>query len=69
MTTVPRRWGTEVNQKDIENLADSIDNVREALGAMVAALVADGFTDEQAREIVTSLMTMSTKKDSDDDDI
>lgn len=51
---------------DFKLLADSMDEIREALNAMVAAMVSDGFTEEQAREIVTSLMT--SKKSTEDSD-
>ena len=37
-------------------LADSIEEMREVLRAMVAGLIADGFTEEQAREIVVSII-------------
>lgn len=38
-----------------EEFAKALDEIREMLRATVAGLVADGFTDEQAREIVTGL--------------
>lgn len=41
---------------DYEKLAESIEETREALRAMVAGLVDDGFTDEQARQIVVAIM-------------
>lgn len=42
-----------------EELATAVDEMREALRVMVAGIVADGFTDEQAREIVVAIMRMS----------
>ena len=38
-----------------EELAKALDEIREMLRATVAGLVADGFTDEQARELVVAL--------------
>lgn len=38
-----------------ELLARGVDEIREMVRAVVAALVDDGFTDEQAREIVTAI--------------
>lgn len=46
-----------------EELATAVDEMREALRVMVAGLMADGFTDEQAREIVVSIMRMSQPDD------
>lgn len=40
-----------------EELAEGIDLMREHIRAMVAALVADGFTDAQARELVVAIFT------------
>lgn len=40
---------------DFNQLAAGVDELREALQAMVAGLVADGFTDEQARDIISGL--------------
>jgi uncharacterized membrane protein YebE (DUF533 family) len=42
---------------DFDELAKAIEEMREVLRAMVAGLVADGFTDEQARALVVSVMT------------
>lgn len=38
---------------DYEALAQGVAEMREAVGAFVAALKTDGFSDEQARDIVT----------------
>lgn len=35
-----------------EDFAKALDEIRENLRAMVAGLMADGFTEEQARELV-----------------
>jgi uncharacterized membrane protein YebE (DUF533 family) len=50
---------------DYEELAGNIEQMREIFRAMVAGLIADGFTDEQARALIVSVMT---KKDDDDDE-
>jgi hypothetical protein len=39
-----------------EALATAMDNMREVLRGMVAGLVNDGFTDREARAIVTQVM-------------
>lgn len=52
---------------DFKELADNIAEMREILRAMVAGLIADGFTDEQARAIVTSMVSQKPTEDSDDD--
>lgn len=46
-----------------EQFAQAIDEIRELLRAMVAGLVADGFTDEQAREIVTGMWRSSGERE------
>jgi hypothetical protein len=50
---------------DFEALAESIDSMREIFRAMVAGLMEDGFTEEQARALVVEI---TTRKDSEDDD-
>lgn len=42
---------------DYEELAESVGALREILQAIVAGLRADGFTDEQARAMATSIFT------------
>lgn len=49
---------------DYEVLAEGLDQYREVLRAMVAGLVADGFTYEQARRLVTHLMTQQGEEQS-----
>jgi len=44
---------------DFDELAKAIGEMREVMAAMVAGLMADGFTDEQARELVVSIITRS----------
>ena len=44
---------------NFDELAEAIGEMREVTAAMVAGLVADGFTDEQARELVVALMQRS----------
>jgi uncharacterized membrane protein YebE (DUF533 family) len=46
---------------DYRALAEGIDEMRESLRAMVSGLTADGFTEEQAREIVTAVLRQSGK--------
>jgi uncharacterized membrane protein YebE (DUF533 family) len=50
---------------DFEELAGSIENMREIFRAMVAGLMADGFTEEQARALVVEI---TTRKVDDDDE-
>jgi uncharacterized membrane protein YebE (DUF533 family) len=45
-----------MNQKDYQELAQNVEDMREILRAMVAGLIADGFSDQQAREIVLSVI-------------
>ena len=49
-----------MDQKELLALAEAIDSLRENLTPMVAALVNDGFTDQQARIIVTSAFALAT---------
>lgn len=48
---------------DFEELAESIDSMREIFRAMVAGLMEDGFTEEQARALVVEITTR--REDSD----
>lgn len=48
-----------------ESLAQSVEQVREVMKAMVAGLVADGFSDEQARDIIAGLWRSAGKPDDD----
>ena len=50
---------------DFEELAASIENMREIFRAMVAGLMDDGFTEEQARALVVEI---TTRKVDDDDE-
>jgi uncharacterized membrane protein YebE (DUF533 family) len=43
-----------------EELASNIEQMREIFRALVAGLVADGFTDEQARALVVAMTTNQT---------
>lgn len=45
----------EVETADYEAVAEAIDQMRELVGALVASLVHDGFTDREARVIVAEL--------------
>lgn len=49
-------------------LAEGIEAFKEVIGAQVSALVADGFSDEQAREIVTGLWRSTGRPTPGDDD-
>lgn len=51
---------------DYSELAKSIEQTREVLRAVVAGLVADGFTDEQARSLVVSMMEHASKAGDDE---
>lgn len=44
------------------DLAQSVDAMREMVRALVAGLVDDGFTDEQARTIVAGIFGSGTSK-------
>lgn len=44
-----------MQHEELQKFAAEIDEFRENLGAMVISLVNDGFTDAQARIIITSL--------------
>jgi len=48
---------------NFEELAASVEELREIFRAMVAGLVADGFTDEQARALVTEVVTRKVDED------
>lgn len=50
-------------QFDFTEFATAIDDVREAMRAMVAGLMSDGFTEEQAREMVAGMWRMAGRKD------
>jgi hypothetical protein len=46
---------------DYGELAEGIENLRESLRAMVKGLMADGFSENQAREIVTGVFASNRK--------
>lgn len=48
---------------DYQELAVGIDEMREAIRAMVAGLVEDGFTDEQARIVVVAGLSFTQEED------
>jgi len=50
---------------NFEELAASIETMREIFSAMVAGLMDDGFTEEQARALVVEI---TTRKVDDDDE-
>lgn len=49
---------------DYESLAESVDTVREITRAQVAALIEDGFTERQARIIVTGIWAANEEDES-----
>lgn len=49
---------------DYTELAAGVDQMRETLRSMVAGVMSEGFTEVQARDIVTGIMSANnTKKD------
>lgn len=52
---------------DYEELAASIEQMREAFRAMVAGLTTDGFTDEQSRALVVAVFTNKPDKEDSDE--
>lgn len=46
---------------DYEALARSVEQTREVLASLVAGLVVDGFTDEQARSIIAGMFATMAK--------
>ena len=44
---------------DFKALAETVDDMREMTRALVAGLVADGFTEREARTVVTSMLAMA----------
>lgn len=48
---------------DYVAFAVSLDYMRETLRAMVAGLIEDGFSEEQAREITTAIMSRKLDDD------
>lgn len=48
---------------DFDLLAQGVEDLRESLRAMVAGLVADGFTDREAREILVGIWRMQGKEE------
>lgn len=51
---------------DYEALAANIAEMREVLNSVVAGLVADGFTDREARGIVSGMFANMNKSSGDD---
>lgn len=54
------------SEMDYSALMDGVLEMREAVNALVVGLVGDGFSEEQAREIVAGFFRMSGRKDEDD---
>jgi len=42
------------------DLADGLERLRETLQAMVAAIMEEGFSEDQARDITTAILCRST---------
>lgn len=53
---------------DTVALATAVDEIRETLRAVVAGLMNDGFSEEQARAIATGIMARMGKGSSDEQD-
>lgn len=47
-------------------LAASVDEMSTAVGAIVARLISDGFSEEQARTITTAMLASMGRGESDD---
>lgn len=54
----------QVGAMNYERLAQGIDELRETLRGMVAAVMAEGFCEEHAREIVTAIFRSGGEGDS-----
>lgn len=53
---------------DVDALATAVDQIRETLRAIVAGLMDDGFSEEQARTITTGIVARMGKESSDGQD-
>jgi hypothetical protein len=49
--------------KKYEQMAESIDEIRESFRAIVAGLVTDGFTDREARVIIAGIYAAESLRD------
>jgi hypothetical protein len=49
-------WGKPEPKVDYEALLQASEELREIMGGLVAGLVSDGWSDEQAREIVMNIV-------------
>jgi hypothetical protein len=58
--------GKHDSNVDFEALAAGVAEMREAVRAMVAGLMTDGFSEEQARDIVAGIWRSTGKKSSED---
>lgn len=58
--------GSSRSNVDYEKVAKGAEQMREVIHAMVAALVADGFSDEQAREIIAGLWRVAGRGEDSD---
>lgn len=52
---------------DYSQLAEAVDEMREAVRAVVAGLMADGFDETQARTITTGMFAAITNKGKSDE--
>lgn len=50
---------------DYSEFAAALDTIRELLRATVAGLMADGFSEEQARQIATHIITATNEEEVD----
>lgn len=53
---------------DVVALATAVEEIRESIRAVVAGLMDDGFSEEQARAITTGIMARMGKGSSDEQD-
>lgn len=53
---------------DYETLAQAIDATRETVRALVVGLMADGFSDSEARDIVAGLFRNLRRTDEDEEE-
>lgn len=48
--------------QQVQQMIEAVDQLREVSRGMVAALMSDGFTEEQAREIVVGVFRAGGKR-------
>lgn len=53
---------------DVTALAEAVDQIRETIRAVVAGLMSDGFSEEQARAITTGIMARMGQRSDEQDE-